>query len=512
MSYLTYKPVELTFGTSGLRGLVSDMTDLECYINVEGFLQYLKSIGHTEGGKVYVAGDLRASTPEILQAVITAIYNFGLEPINCGYIPTPALAYYAQLHNSPCIMVTGSHIPDDRNGIKFYKSDGELLKKDELPTQEFVSTARVKAYDASNLRQMFLPDGSLRHAALVPDSIADAEMRYIERYVKPFKGLLVGKTIVVYQHSAVGRDILTTILEELGANVVNEGRTDTFIPIDTENVTNDDTRYFSMLAEKYPNCFAIVSTDGDSDRPFLIDEKGNFHRGDVLGVVVARQLSADFAAYPISTNDAVDRLLDQEQVAYTHTKIGSPYVIAAMREASLRGVKSPVGWEVNGGFLLGGECTINSVVIDALPTRDAFFPILVVLKAAVNRHVKISTLFQELPRRFTQAGIIDNFSSQTYTQIRNRYVKGTAQNRLELEKIFSHQNGFGRIVKTDSTDGIRIYFDNGDIAHVRGSGNAPQLRIYSVADTTERADQIVADAIEEPNGVLRRLEQMIEKN
>ncbi len=39
---LTYTPTELGFGTSGLRGLVTDMTDLECYINVTGFLAFLK--------------------------------------------------------------------------------------------------------------------------------------------------------------------------------------------------------------------------------------------------------------------------------------------------------------------------------------------------------------------------------------------------------------------------------------------------------------------------------------
>ena len=45
----------------------------------------------------------------------------------------------------------------------------------------------------------------------------------------------------------------------------------------------------------------------------------------------------------------------------------------------------------------------------------------------------------------------------------------------------------------DTTDGIRVLFDNGDVAHVRPSGNADELRIYSVADTQIRADEIAGD-------------------
>ena len=62
-------------------------------------------------------------------------------------------------------------------------------------------------------------------------------------------------------------------------------------------------------------------------------------------------------------------------------------------------------------------------------------------------------------------------------------------------------------LRWDATDGIRIHFDNGDVAHVRPSGNAPQLRIYAVAGTQERANEIVRLALSEPDGILRNLER-----
>jgi len=64
---LAYDPVEAGFGTSGLRGLVRDLTRLECYVNVRGFLAWLSSKGDTEAGReVFVAGDLRPSTASLV--------------------------------------------------------------------------------------------------------------------------------------------------------------------------------------------------------------------------------------------------------------------------------------------------------------------------------------------------------------------------------------------------------------------------------------------------------------
>ena len=118
---LSYPPVELSFGTSGLRGLVTDMTDIECYINTAGFLRFLKQHqALADGATIYVAGDLRDSTPRIVRAVMAAITDKGYTADFCGFIPTPAVANYALRNNAASIMVTGSHIPADRNGIQYW--------------------------------------------------------------------------------------------------------------------------------------------------------------------------------------------------------------------------------------------------------------------------------------------------------------------------------------------------------------------------------------------------------
>lgn len=500
---LQYEPVELAFGTSGLRGLVTDMTDLECYINTRGFIAFLQDKESLPDNSIIsVAGDLRDSTPRIICTVIQAIADSGHIAEYCGLIPTPALALWAQEKNQAAVVVTGSHIPSDRNGIKFYKVDGEVLKSDETNIKQSVASTRDEIYEQDFSGSSFDEKGMLPSTGL-PELNKAVAQNFVDRYKNMFdQAFLSGKKIIVYQHSAVGRDMLVDILTDFGADVVAVDRSEKFIPIDTENVTPENQTYFRSLAQKYRDAFAIVSTDGDSDRPFVIDENGEFHRGDVLGFVAARELGADFAALPITSSDAVDSSLEKANIQYQHTRVGSPYVIEAMSKSD---AKLAVGWEVNGGFLIDNDFQYEGKSIEKLPTRDSFLPIFVCLKSAIKLEKTVSELFNELPARYTQAGLIDNFPVEASKKI----VEIFSKSGIELaENIFTSDYGFSELNKIDTTDGARLYFQNGDIVHIRPSGNAPQLRIYSIANTQDRADEIVKFGLGD-NGLLRKLQATV---
>jgi len=112
----------VNFGTSGARGLVSAMTDHVCFTYTVGFLEYLRTQNEFfPGQKVVISGDLRPSTKRIKYACKKAIESCGGEVIDVGEVPTPTLCYFSYSKGYPSLMVTGSHIPDDRNGIKFKK-------------------------------------------------------------------------------------------------------------------------------------------------------------------------------------------------------------------------------------------------------------------------------------------------------------------------------------------------------------------------------------------------------
>jgi phosphomannomutase len=557
--FLNYAPVPLAFGTSGLRGLVKDITDLEAYINVKAALRYLLSIGDIHASStVVIAGDLRPSTDRIMRACAQAIVDSGCQVENAGKIPTPALVFHALSTRRAGVMVTGSHIPFDRNGIKINKSVGEVLKSDEAGILGEVERVRVEEYSRSATTSAFDAFGMLKSSPELPVLDRGAEEAYVSRYLNTFNsGGLSGLRVLVYQHSAVGRDILPRILRELGAKVVTAGRSETFIPIDTENITDeqlDRLEKVALAAEGRDEPLqAIVSTDGDSDRPLVIavlpaaelkpgGRRVRFLPGDLLGIVVAEYLRADVAAVPISANDGVERRMGERKVLLVKTKIGSPYVIAALDE--LRGTGSAqrvVGWEANGGFLTGSDIALSAGTLAALPTRDSTLPILANLFAAAEQGIGLSALWKRLPARFGCAGLLDDFPAAASQAILAQLIppgdtidveldgaglvldrsradvtpvrlaepegKDWLQRRAMLSRFFTAALGFDDIVRINVLDGVRVYFHNGDIAHIRPSGNAPQLRIYANSDSQARADQIVELASREPEGILRQLER-----
>jgi phosphomannomutase len=448
-------------------------------------------------------------------------------------------------------MVTGSHIPFDRNGIKFNKTSGEVLKEDEPGILTAVARVRKTEYERSPEASMFADDGMFKPTEnrSLPSIQESARKAYLNRYLEffPRRGL-AGKKIVYFQHSAVGRDILAELFSLLGADVYPAGRSEEFIAIDTEDVTDERLRSMQSMIDdvtrEHGTVDALLSTDGDSDRPLLVglDENGQakFFGGDLLGIVVAEYLKADGVAVPVSANDAVDLQLAKRGIAATKTAIGSPYVIKGMQEILVTTkAQRVVGWEANGGFMTGSVIAREGRELAPLPTRDAALPLASALFASIERGASLVDLFSELPPRYSKAGLIDHFPQETGHALVRRFSpederiqqidisedRVTARLKYgsseqasrelasqtericgELGACFDRQHGFSRITGFNVVDGLRIFFSNGDIAHIRPSGNAPQLRLYAVADTQERANDIVRMGIHEPDGLLRRLE------
>lgn len=466
----------VAFGTSGARGLVAAMTDAVCFAYTQGYLRHLAALGEfSPGTPVAIAGDLRPSTPRIVRACVAAIRYAGGEPVFCGFVPTPALCLYAFARGWPSLMVTGSHIPADRNGIKFNRTRGEFLKSDE---------AAMRTQDAMLPDGWFDANGALVGSVDLP-AMTDVVPDYIARYRDFFgSGALSGLTLGVYQHSAVGRDVLVQIVEALGGEAVPLGRTDDFIPVDTEAVRPED----GMLAREWAcdgTLDAIMTTDGDSDRPLLADRNGYWLRGDVLGILAARFLGAAAVTTPVSSNTALEK--SGFAVNVRRTRIGSPFVVAAMTDAAEAGLVPSVGYEANGGFLLATDIKQGNQTLRALPTRDAVLPMLCALVAAHRHGQDLAALVNTLPPRFTLSDRLVDMP--------------TAQSQAEIEKLSRHpaqgaaELGFvtvcGDLAHTDETDGLRMTFASGEIIHLRPSGNAPELRVYVEADTPERAAKLL---------------------
>src|SRR5690606_577390 len=119
----------ISLGTSGARGLVSDFSDQVVAAFTQSFLLIMQR--EFQFTRVAIGIDNRPSSPAMAAACAGAAQALGIEVDYYGVLPTPALAYQAMQDGVPAIMVTGSHIPFDRNGLKFYRPTGEITKADE---------------------------------------------------------------------------------------------------------------------------------------------------------------------------------------------------------------------------------------------------------------------------------------------------------------------------------------------------------------------------------------------
>ncbi|NOQ16076.1 MAG: phosphomannomutase [Methyloprofundus sp.] len=468
---------KVKFGTSGIRGLVSDMTDQVCYAYTLSFLQYLRSIDAIQAGHaVGVGGDLRSSTPRIMNAVAAAVCDAGYHIINCGLLPTPALTLYGISQKIPTIMVTGSHIPDDRNGIKFNKPDGEVLKQDEQGILAQQPTLNVALFDAQ---------AALLKSDYLFAVVNVAQEQYIQRYLDFFpQNALSGLKVGVYEHSSVGRDIFKTILSGLGAEVLALGRSDRFISVDTEAIRPEDISLAKQWSTEY-HLDSIISADGDADRPLVSDEYGEWLRGDVAGILVAHFLQADAVVTPVSSNSALEKSQFFKQVE--RTKIGSPYVIAAMQVITDK--NTVVGYEANGGFLLNTSVNLSGQQLAALPTRDAILVPLCILLMAKQQAGSVAALLTTLPARITYSDRIKNFPTELSQSILAEMQSGQLDSDAAvIKRLFAGQ--IAAAVSIDYTDGVRITLANEEVVHLRGSGNAPELRCYTEAADHQRAQAL----------------------
>lgn len=451
----------VTFGTSGARGLVVDFAPEVCAAFTHAFVAVMRR--EFDVLQVALAIDNRPSSPAMAQACAAAMLQAGIEPVYYGVVPTPALAYKAIHDQMPCIMVTGSHIPFDRNGLKFYRPDGEITKADE----QAILLANVE----------FAPIPSLP----VLEARPDAAEAYCLRYTSLFPtDLLSGKRIGIYEHSSSGRDLYAPLLRQLGAEVIALDRSDEFVPIDTEAVGDDDKVKARCWSAHY-HLDAIFSTDGDGDRPLVADEHGEWLRGDILGLLCADALQIEALAIPVSCNTVVASCGRFANVALT--KIGSPYVIAEIASLA-KHYKRIAGFEANGGFLLGSNIELAGKPLTALPTRDAVLPFLMLLATAGRG--TISPLVAALPQRFTYSDRIKDFPTVRSQAI---LADGKSDPQALLAKL-----GFtnSQVSSVDTTDGLRLRLDDGRIIHLRPSGNAPELRCYAEAETASVAANMVS--------------------
>ncbi len=376
-------PVRRLFGTDGIRGVanVHPMTPEIALALGRAIAHVFRE--HEHGRKQILIGkDTRLSGYMFEDALAAGICSMGVNVIQVGPVPTPALAFLTRdMRCNAGVMITASHNAYQDNGIKFFASDGfKLPDAEECRIEELISSGEIA--------DVTVPPDEIGQA----HRIEDARGRYIV-YLKntfPRDLTLRGMRIVIDCANGAGYRVGPLVFRELGAEVFEIGCEPNGRNINEECGSLFPERAAARVRELRAD--VGIALDGDADRVVVIDERGEIFDGDLLMWLCARDmhargvLSNSAVVATVMSNLGLERALASLDIELKRTAVGDRYVVEEMRR---------------GGFNLGGEQSGHVLFLDDSTTGDGIMSALQILALMVRSGKKLSDLnegFERFPQ------------------------------------------------------------------------------------------------------------------
>lgn len=431
------------FGTSGIRGSADELFTKQFSFDIgRTFGQFLTK--YNQIGAVAVGMDPRGSSPRIKEALINGLFYERREVIDEGAAPVPSMCYV--LHIDPgiagSIMVSGSHIKADLNGVKFFFQKGEILKSHETEIEEIYNSLKNKVDPIKSKEDPLLSEKA-------KEEYKDLLRNMASKSYPKWK-------IVVDAGDGAQSDTFAIVLKELGINVVEQNTTiqGQFFARDTENEEDYAELKERVLKEKAD--FGI-GFDADGDRSIFVDRLGKFVPGDYSASLVARETHGESIVTPITSSSVVEHLGKQ----VIRTKVGSPYVIEAMKKHN-----SKFGFEANGGGISG----------EIMYTRDGGSTAIKLLNILAKTNQTLEHALESLPKYYITKTKIDY-----KWELKDKIMKGV------LEEF--------KDKKIEDLDGLKIWIDEDSWVLFRSSNNAPEFRIFAESKNEEVSKKLVEDGL-----------------
>lgn len=426
------------FGTSGIRGDSELLfTNQFCFDIGRTFVNLLDF--HNQPGPVAIGMDSRSSSPRILDDIVCGITFSERLVFIQGVSPIPAMNYV--IKTAPytgSIMVTGSHIAPNLNGVKFFIFEKEILKKDEKRIEEIYSRIKGQVSFKNVSRNLIKEENR-------------ANENYEEMLISLAKKRFPKWKVIVDLGNGAQLNIMPRVLSRLGLEVIsiNDNLQGGFLARDTETEGVLEELQKRVLEEKVD--FAIAY-DGDGDRVAFVDENGKYIHGDYVGALIAKYEKISPIVTPISTSQLVDLL----GISVIRTKVGSPFVIEQMINHH-----AVFGYEPNGGCISG----------EIMMSRDAG-----------TTTIKILNHFRSFGKSFSEfVGTLPKF--EHFKQ------KVPCPKELNDDILRKAKNEF-KGIKIEELDGVKIWADKNTWILFRPSGNAPEFRVISESNSFSKAKKL----------------------
>ena len=343
------------FGTDGVRGVANrDLTaELALDLSVAA-AHVLGEVGAFEGHRpVAVVGrDPRASGEFLSAAVIAGLASAGVDVVDIGVVPTPAVAFLtADLGADLGAVISASHNPMPDNGLKFLARGGHKLA-DEL--EDAIEKRLREQWE----RPLGAAVGRVRRDRSL-------NQRYADHLLSTLPHRLDGLRVVVDAAHGAAFELAPAILRAAGAEVVAIGVEPDGLNInDGFGSTHLDRLQATVVAE---SADAGVAMDGDADRCLAVDAAGEVVDGDQIMAVLALAmrdkglLQDSTAVVTVMSNLGFRLAMQRERVEVVETPVGDRYVLEAMKSRGLS-----LGGEQSGHVIMLNHATTGDGTLTAL--------------------------------------------------------------------------------------------------------------------------------------------------
>lgn len=431
--------VKSIFKSYDIRGIYPlDLNEAAAYKIGQAFVEY------TRAKNVVVGQDMRVSSPALFKALTQGIITQGADVYNIDLVPTEGM-YFAVGHYDydAGIMITASHNPKEYNGFKLIKKVVKGAKI--IPGEEIKRIVENGNFSKSKKK------GKIKKIDIWQDYLEHIFSFIDVKKIKPFK-------IVLDAGNGMAGKVMPLITPKLPLRIIPLNfELDGSFPTHPSNPLLEGTAdQISKEVRKRKADFGFIF-DGDADRIFLIDERGNFIRGDIALLLLAKyflEKNPDVGiAYNVICSKAVPEFIKQWGGNPIRTKVGFVNIRKGMLE--------------NNG-VMGGELSGHYSFRDNFYFDSGFIAFLILLEIISESNKKVSEICQEMTPYAKSAEI--NFETENKEKI------------LETIKK-KYSDG-----KQDYLDGLTVEYDNWWF-NVRSSQTEPLLRLTIEANNKKILDQ-----------------------
>lgn len=386
---------------------------------------------------IVVGTDMRTSSPALTKVAIDTLVELGAHVIDIGMVSTPTFYFTVSHYNYECgFQITASHNPKEWNGMKMVKNSPKgLIKIGKTTGMENIKEMAIKGESITSI-----PGGKVeKKDGILEDEVENSLKIAAHPEIKNFK-------IVADPANAMGSQYINALFEKIPGEIVkmNFELDGTFPahqpdPLQAENLVDLQKRVLEEGAD------LGLAPDGDGDRLFFIDEKGQIVPPTIVTSIIAKDLlktnPGELIYADIRYILTPKKIVDESGGKLEVTKVGHAFITEAMHKT---------------GGIFAGESSAHYYYRDTGNAESQMATILGVLKAMSQTGKKMSELVEEYRRSYESGEV--NFKTENAKEIMEKLKEKYSDGQL------------------NTMDGIAITYPEWRLS-VRTSNTEPLLRM-----------------------------------